>query len=125
MSTGATAIAITANTNAVIALEKAKGAACLAEMPGFQHNSATVEEMQGYAECVYRLHPEDTGLAHIVAWVVLSCMILGAVITGVQYWRSRCSWVLVDFAMIYFMWTTGFLTAAFIVSALAVLFTHL
>ena len=130
MSTGATAIAITANTNAVIALEKAKDAACLAEMPGFQHNTATVPEMQGYAECVSRLHPEDTGLAHIIAWVVLICMILGVVITGVIRWRSWgrkswSSWDTLDFAMVYVMSTLGLIAAAFVVSGLAVLFTHL
>lgn len=130
--TGATAIAISssANAQAAAALSKAKDAACRAEMPGFEHNTATVQEMQGYANCVNRLHPEDTGLTHSIAWVVLICMILGVVITGVIRWKSwnrksRNSWDPVDFAMVYVMSTFGLITAAFVVSGLAVLFTHL
>ena len=125
--TGATAIAISssANAQAAAALSKAKDAACRAEMPGFEHNTATVQEMQGYAHCVNRLHPEDTGLTHSIAWVVLICMILGVVITGVMRWKSWNSWDPVDFAMVCVMSTFGLIMAAFVVSGLAVLFTHL
>ena len=125
--TGATAIAISssANAQAAAALSKAQAAACRAEMPGFEHNTATVQEMQGYAHCVNRLHPEDTGLTHSIAWVVLICMILGVVITGVLRWKSWNSWDPVDFAMVYVMSTFGLIVAAFVVSGLAVLFTHL
>lgn len=125
--TGATAIAISssANAQAAAALSKAKDAACRAEMPGFEHNTATVQEMQGYAHCVNRLHPEDTGLTHSIAWVVLICMILGVVITGVMRWKSWNSWDPVDFAMVYVMSTFGLIMAAFVVSGLAVLFTYL
>ena len=125
--TGATAIAISssANAQAAAASSKAKDAACRAEMPGFEHNTATVQEMQGYAHCVNRLHPEDTGLTHSIAWVVLICMILGVVITGVMRWKSWNSWDPVDFAMVYVMSTFGLIVAAFVVSGLAVLFTHL
>lgn len=114
--TGATAIAISSSANAQAA------AACRAEMPGFEHNTATVQEMQGYAHCVNRLHPEDTGLTSTIAWVVLICMILGVVITGVIRWKS---WDTLDFAMVYVMSTLGLIAAAFVVSGLAVLFTHL
>lgn len=125
--TGATAIAISssANAQAAAALSKAKDAACRAEMPGFEHNTATVQEMQGYAHCVNRLHPEDTGFTHSIAWVVLICMILGVVITGVIRWKSWSSWDTLDFAMVYIMSTLGLIAAAFVVSGLAVLFTHL
>ena len=125
--TGATAIAISssANAQAAAALSKAQAAACRAEMPGFEHNTATVQEMQGYANCVNRLHPEDTGLTHSIAWVVLICMILGVVITGVMRWKSWNSWDPVDFAMVYVMSTFGLIMAAFVVSGLAVLFTYL
>ena len=125
--TGATAIAISssANAQAAAALSKAKDAACRAEMPGFEHNTATVQEMQGYAHCVNRLHPEDTGLTHSIAWVVLICMILGVVITGVMRWKSWNSWDPLDFAMVYVMSTLGLIAAAFVVSGLAVLFTYL
>lgn len=125
--TGATAIAISssANAQAAAALSKAKDAACRAEMPGFEHNTATVQEMQGYANCVNRLHPEDTGLTHNIAWVVLICMILGVVITGVMRWKSWGSWDPLDFVMVYVMSTLGLIVAAFVVSGLAVLFTHL
>ena len=130
--TGATAIAISssANAQASAALSKAKDAACRAEMPGFEHNTATVQEMQGYAHCVNRLHPEDTGLTHSIAWVVLICMILGVVITGVIRWKSWgrkswSSWDTLDFAMVYVMSTLGLIAAAFVVSGLAALFTHL
>ena len=125
--TGATAIAISssANAQAAAALSKAKDAACRAEMPGFEHNTATVQEMQGYAHCVNRLHPEDTGLTSTIAWDVLICLILGVVITGVMRWKSWNSWDPVDFAMVYVMSTFGLITAAFVVSGLAVLFTYL
>ena len=125
--TGATAIAISssANAQAAAALSKAKDAACRAEMPGFEHNTATVQEMQGYALCVNRLHPEDTGLTSAIAWVVLICMALGVVITGVMRWKSWNSWDPVDFAMVYVMSTFGLIMAAFVVSGLAVLFTYL
>ena len=125
--TGATAIAISssANAQAAAALSKAKDAACRAEMPGFEHNTATVQEMQGYAHCVNRLHPEDTGLTHSIAWVVLICMILGVVITGVMRWKSWGSWDPLDFVMVYVMSTFGLIMAAFVVSGLAVLFTYL
>ena len=129
---GTTAIAISsaANAQAAAALSKAQAAACRAEMPGFEHNTATVQEMQGYAHCVNRLHPEDTGSTHSIAWVVLICMILGVVITGVIRWKSRgrkswSSWDTLDFAMVYVMSTLGLIAAAFVVSGLAVLFTHL
>lgn len=125
--TGATAIAISSSPNAqaAAALSKAQAAACRAEMPGFEHNSATVQEMQGYANCVNRLHPEDTGLTSAIAWVVLICMALGVVITGVMRWKSWNSWDPVDFAMVYVMSTLGLIVAAFVVSGLAVLFTYL
>lgn len=125
--TGATAIAISssANAQAAAALSKAQAAACRAEMPGFEHNSATVQEMQGYANCVNRLHPEDTGLTSAIAWVVLICMALGVVITGVMRWKSWNSWDPLDFAMVYVMSTFGLILAAFVVSGLAVLFTYL
>ena len=130
---GTTAIAISsaANAQAAAALSKAKDAACLAEMPGFEHDTTTtVQEMQGCAHCVIRLHPEDTGLTQSIAWVVLICMILGVVSTGVIRWKSRSrkswsSWDTLDFAMVYVMSTLGLIAAAFIVSGLAVLFTHL
>ena len=125
--TGATAIAISSSANAQAAAElsKAQAAACRAEMPGFEHNTATVQEMQGYAHCVNRLHPEDTGLTHSIAWVVLTCMILGVVMTGVMRWKSWNSWDPLDFAMVYVMSTLGLIAAAFVVSGLAVLFTYL
>ena len=125
--TGATAIAISssANAQAAAALSKAQAAACRAEMPGFEHNTATVQEMQGYANCVNRLHPEDTGLTSTIAWVVLICMALGVVMTGVIRWKSWNSWDPVDFAMVYVMSTFGLIVAAFVVSGLAVLFTYL
>ena len=129
---GATAIVISssANAQAAAALSEAKDAACRAEMPGFEHNTATVQEMQGYANCVNRLHPEDTGLTSAIAWVVLICMVLGVVMTGVIRWmswnrKSWNSWDSVDFAMVYVMSTFGLIVAAFVVSGLAVLFTHL
>lgn len=124
---GATAIVISssANAQAAAALSKAQDAACRAEMPGFEHNTATVQEMQGYAQCVNRLHPEDTGLTSAIAWVVLICMILGVVITGVIRWTSWRSWDTLDFAMVYVMSTLGLIAAAFVVSGLAVLFTYL
>ena len=125
--TGATAIAISssANAQAAAALSKAKDAACRAEMPGFEHNTATVQEMQGYANCVNRLHPEDTGLTSAIAWVVLICMVLGVVMTGVIRWKSWDSWGPLDFVMVYVMSTLGLIVAAFVVSGLAVLFTYL
>lgn len=128
--TGATAIAISssANAQAAAALSKAKDAAYRAEMPGFEHNTATVQEMQGYANCVNRLHPEDTGLTLNIAWVVLICMILGVVITGVMRWKSGASqgsWDPLDFFMVYVMSTFGLIVAAIVVSGLAVLFTYL
>ena len=125
--TGATAIAISssANAQAAAALSKAKDAACRAEMPGFEHNTATVQEMQGYALCVNRLHPEDTGLIHSIAWIVLVCMILGVVVTGVLRWVNSMPWTPVDFAMVYVISTFGLIVAAFVVSGLAVLFTYL
>lgn len=125
--TGATAIAISssANAQAAAALSKAQDAACRAEMPGFEHNTATVQEMQGYALCVNRLHPEDTGLIHSIAWIVLVCMILGVVVTGVLRWVNSMPWTPVDFAMVYVISTFGLIVAAFVVSGLAVLFTYL
>ena len=130
--TGATAIAISssANAQAAAALSKAQAAACRAEMPGFEHNSATVQEMQGYANCVNRLHPEDTGLTSAIAWVVLICMALGVVMTGVIRWKSWNrkswnSWDPLDFAMVYVMSTFGLILSAIVVSGLAVLFTYL
>lgn len=125
--TGATAIAISssANAQAAAALSKAKDAACRAEMPGFEHNTATVQEMQGYANCVNRLHPEDTGLTSAIAWVVLICMVLGVVMTGVIRWKSWGSWGPLDFVMVCVMSTLGLIVAAFVVSGLAVLFTYL
>ena len=124
---GATAIAISssANAQAAAALSKAQDAACRAEMPGLEHNTATVQEMQGYAQCVNRLHPEDTGLTHSIAWVVLICMILGGVVTGVLRWKSGNGWDPEDFAMVYVMSTLGLIVAAFVVSGLAVLFSYL
>ena len=46
-------------------------------------------------------------------------------ITGVMRWKSWNSWDPVDFAMVYVMSTFGLIMAAFVVSGLAVLFTHL
>ena len=124
---GATAIVISssANAQASAALSEAKDAACRAEMPGFEHNTATVQEMQRYANCVGRLHPEDTGLVSAIAWVVLICMALGVVVTGVIRWKSWGGWGPLDFVMVYVMSTLGLIVAAFVVSGLAVLFTYL
>lgn len=125
--TGATAISISsyANAQAAAALSKAQDAACRAEMPGFEHNTATVQEMQGYAQCVQRLHPVDTGSIQAVAWVVLVCLVLAAIATGIQRYRSWCGWDAVGYVMIFLMWAFGLALAAVVVSGLAYLFTFL
>lgn len=125
---GTTAIAISsaANAQAAAAMSKAKDAACRAEMPGFEHNTATVQEMQGYAECVQRLHPVDVGgEMQVVAWVVLVCMVIGAVATGFLRWRSQQWWDVSEYVLIYLLWTLGSIFVAFVVSGLTALFTFL
>ena len=123
--TAAIAISSSANAQAAAALSKAQAAACRAEMPGFEHNTATVQEMQGYAQCVQRLHPVDTGSIQAVAWVVLVCLVLAALATGIQRYRSWCGWEAVDYVMIFLMWAFGLALAAVVVSGLAYLFTFL
>lgn len=126
---GTTAIAISsaANAQAAAALSKAKDAECRAEMPGFEHNTATVQEMQGYAECVQRLHPVDRGSEmQVIAWVVLACMVISAVATGFLRWRDqRCWWGIGDYVVMYLLWALGSILAAFVIASLAALFSFL
>ena len=125
---GTTAIAISsaANAQAAAALSKAKDAACLAEMPGFEHDTATVQEMQGYAQCVQRLHPVDVGgEMQVIAWVVLACMVVGAVATGFMRWRSQLLWDVFDYVLMYLMWTCVSILVAIVVAGLSALFSFL
>lgn len=125
---GTTAIAISsaANAQASAALSKAEDAACRAEMPGFEHDTATVREMQGYAQCVQRLHPVDVGgEMQAIAWVVLACMVIGAVATGFLRWRSQQWWDVSEYVLMYLLWTSISIVAAFVVAGLTALFTFL
>ena len=125
---GTTAIAISsaANAQASAALSKAKDAACRAEMPGFEHNTATVQEMQEYAQCVQRLHPVDVGGGMpVIAWVVLACMVVGAVATGFMRWRSQLLWDVFDYVLAYLLCTLVSITVAFVVAVLSALFSFL
>ena len=125
---GTTAIAISsaANAQASAALSKAKDAACHAEMPGFEHDTATVQEMQGYAQCVQRLHPVDFDQEmQVIAWVVLACMVIGAVATGFMRWRSRQWWDVFQYVLMYLMWTCVSILVAIVVAGLSALFSFL
>lgn len=125
---GTTAIAISsaANAQAAAALSKAEDAACRAEMPGFEHDTATVQEMQGYAQCVQRLHPVDVGgEMQAIAWVVLACMVIGAVATGFLRWRSQRWWDVSEYVLMYLLWTCISIFAAFVAAGLTALFSFL
>ena len=126
--TGATAIAISssANAQAAAALSKAQAAARRAEMPGFEHNTATVQEMQGYAQCVQRLHPVDFDQEmQVIAWVVLACMVIGAVATCFSRWRSRQWWDVFQYVLMYLMWTCVSILVAIVVAGLSALFSFM
>lgn len=86
MSTSSAALIIV--TNSTTAQRQAK---CAAIMPGYQHNIATVEQRQQYADCVRLLHPSALGAGEVLLLkaAIIFC-IAAAVISGaVRYLRER------------------------------------
>ena len=68
-----------------VSLDAKEDAACALAMAGFKHDGATVAEMQQYANCVQRVHPEempDTGVWVIKA--VIGVLLLAAIVGAVQ-----------------------------------------
>ena len=56
--------------------------ACLALMPGYQHDKATVAEMREYAGCIERLHPlptpgSDLSMAKAAVVIMFAAIALG------------------------------------------------
>lgn len=96
MST-ATSIAISSAANAQAAAanaaaQEAARTACMTYVKGYQHDQATVAEMQSYAECIDRLYPQELsadGLA--AAKVVIAILLAGVVIGIVHQYRDSYS----------------------------------
>ncbi len=99
MSTTMIAInsANTANMIAASAASRARDAECRVVLHQYDSQVATVVEMRGYADCVYRIHPSpvsDSGVLVIKAFIIIA--ILGA-IAGASYCKrsqfSSDGWV--------------------------------
>jgi hypothetical protein len=90
IAASASASATAANTQAQQAMRKA----CEASVIGYEHNTATISEMHGYAQCVERLHPQEFGLESVlmVKMIVAALMIAavaGAVDGCVRNWHHE------------------------------------
>lgn len=79
------AISTAANTSAVIAQQQAERAmklACEAMMPTYTHQTATVEQMQVYAKCVEKLHPEELSFGAVIALKIAIVIVLLSTAVG-------------------------------------------
>lgn len=77
LSSAASAQAAQASAEA----REAKVTACRASVKGYQHNTATVQDMQQYAECVALLHPQVmTGGEMVLVKVAICVTLIGSAI---------------------------------------------
>lgn len=80
-----TAMAGIAAANANIAAANARAAhvsACKAMVPGYQHDAATTQARQEYAECVRTLHPVEYEADEIVVAKVAVALLIASVFGG-------------------------------------------
>ena len=89
MST-ATSIAISSAANAQAAAanaaaQEAARTACMTYVKGYQHDRATVAEMQGYAECIDRLHPQELSADGLSAAKLVVGVLLAGVVAGIVH----------------------------------------
>lgn len=93
MSTTAIVISTAANTVA----QEAARTACMTYVRGYQHDHATVAEMQGYAKCIGRLYPQELSADGLVAAKVIIAILLGGVVIGIVHqYRDSYSEGLID-----------------------------
>lgn len=88
MSTTAIAISAAANAQAAAAnaaSQEAARTACMTYVRGYQHDRATVAEMQGYAECIGRLYPQGLSADGLVAAKVVIAILLAGVVIGIVH----------------------------------------
>lgn len=88
MSTTAIAISTAANAQAAAAnaaAQEAARTACMTYVRGYQHDRATVAEMQGYAECIGRLYPQELSADGLVAVKVVIAILLAGVVIGIVH----------------------------------------
>lgn len=89
MSVSASMAGVAAANAAVAAnaARKAKIAACEATMPAYEHETATTEQAQSYAECVRLFHPtEITGGEAVFIKVLIVCVFAGC---GIGAWLGH------------------------------------
>ena len=76
-----------------VALQRANEArksACLAAVPGYEHKTATVEQMQNYAGCIKILYPSEvSGGADFVLKAVILFAFIGGASGAIWVWRNK------------------------------------
>ena len=82
MAASASASATAANAQAQQAMRKA----CEASVIGYEHNTATIAEMQGYAQCVERLHPLELGPESVLTAKMIVAALMIAAVAGAVKW---------------------------------------
>lgn len=82
-ATSSAAIAISAA--AAAQASAAKTAACKALMQGFQHDGATVAEVQDYGRCAKHVYPEPLSADGVIWAKVLVALLIASVVLGVLH----------------------------------------
>jgi hypothetical protein len=90
MAASASASATASNAQAQQAMRKA----CEASVIGYEHNTATIAEMHGYAQCVERLHPQEFGPesaieVKVFVAVLMIAAVVGAVDGCIRSWHDE------------------------------------
>lgn len=89
------AASVAATSAAHAARKAAKRAECKVDMPGFTDMSATIEQKQGYAECVRALYPEDDSgvflvgiVLSVIMTVIFSCIVFDMLGSPISRWLT-------------------------------------
>jgi len=85
MSTNVAAVAI--SSAALAQSNSAETQACRAVIKSYKAETATVVEMQNYAKCVRKVHPNDlSGEALIIVKVAIVLVLIGAIVGTWKGW---------------------------------------
>lgn len=87
MSTAAiTGVNASLAATAAIEEDRAHQERCKAELAAYQPGTASVAQMQSYAECVHKLHPseESTAMYKVCIMTVLVCAVIGAIVGSLR-----------------------------------------
>ena len=106
---------------AIIALDSAHRARCLALIRGFEHDTATQQQRIEYADCIRYLAPVHLSPSMTVGLKVCIVIIILSMIAGVvhQFYNRDYSHRWTDVVFASFMWGLGSVIALMVIGLLA------